>query len=197
MTIKDLVRKNRSYRRFDESVSIPMHTLEEMVEDARYVGSAMNKQPLRYVLVNDRAKNAEVFKALAWAGYIKDWPGPSKGERPSAYVVVCHDGEPGPWSRCDLGIAAQTIMLSASEKGFGGCMLGALDKDILRSALGIGENLAIMMVLALGSPAEKVVVEDIQDDGDFKYWRDDDSVHHVPKRSTTELVTARFTEQGE
>lgn len=196
MTITEVVRKNRSFRRFDESVSIPMNVLEELVENARYTGSAMNKQPLRYVLVNDREANAKVFEALAWAGYLKDWPGPAEGERPSAYVVMCHDGEPGPWSRCDLGIAAQTMLLAAVEKGFGGCMLGAIKKDVLRDVLGIGEELDIMLVLALGSPAEKVVVDEMESGGDYKYWRDGDSVHHVPKRSADELIVSRYTESG-
>lgn len=192
MNFTELAFANRSFRRFDQSVPVGMDTLEELVELSRYTASAMNKQPLRHILVSDPGKCAQVFESLAWAGYLKDWSGPVEGERPTAYVVICHEGEPGPWSKCDLGIVAQTMMLGAVEKGFGGCMLGAIKKDLLGAALNVPENLEILLVLALGRPVETVVVEDLDEGGDFKYWREGDGTHHVPKRVSDELIAAKF-----
>lgn len=192
MNFTELAFSNRSFRRFDQSAPMGMAVLEELVELSRYTASAMNKQPLRHILVSDPGKCAEVFEGLAWAGYLKEWSGPAEGERPTGYVVICHEGEPGPWSKVDLGIVAQTMLLGAVEKGFGGCMLGALKKDVLTKALDVPENLEILMVLAMGRPAETVVVEDLDEGGDFKYWREDDDTHHVPKRTVDELIVAGF-----
>jgi nitroreductase len=85
--LKELILKNRSYRRFDQSVPVPMKLLREMVEAARLSASARNMQPLRYMLFNNAADCGKIFPTLAWAGYLKEWPGPPEGERPSAYII--------------------------------------------------------------------------------------------------------------
>lgn len=186
--LKDLIAKSRSYRRFDESVSIPMETLRELVELARLSPSASNRQPLKFVLVNDREINAQIFPCLAWAGFLKDWGGPAEGERPSAYVVILGDTEISKNPAVDEGIAAQSMMLGAAEKGFGGCMVGSIQRDRLRELLDIPERYEILLVLALGKPAETVVIDTVGEDGDIKYWRDENDVHHVPKRTLDELI---------
>ncbi|MGC9522316.1 MAG: nitroreductase family protein [Anaerolineae bacterium] len=186
--LKDLIAKSRSYRRFDESVSIPMETLRELVELARLSPSASNRQPLKFVLVNDCEINAQIFPCLAWAGFLKDWGGPAEGERPSAYVVILGDTEISKNPAVDEGIAAQSMMLGAAEKGFGGCMVGSIQRDRLRELLDIPERYEILLVLALGKPAETVVIDRVGEDGDIAYWRDQNDVHHVPKRTLDELI---------
>ncbi len=186
--LKDLVAKSRSYRRFQKDVPVPMETLRELVELARLCPSASNRQPLRYMLFNDAEINAKIFPCLRWAGYLQDWPGPAEDERPTAYVVILGDTEIAENPAVDEGIAAQTMMLGAAEKGFGGCMIGSIDRVRLRELLEIPERFKILLVLALGKPAEKVVIDPIGEDGDIKYWRDEQGVHHVPKRSLDELI---------
>ena len=185
---RDLVLRNRTYRRFDESHPISRETLVELVDLARCTASASNLQPLKYILSNDPGANSKIFRRLAWARYLKDWDGPRPGERPSAYIVILVDETIAKDWWCDDGIAAQTILLGAVEKGLGGCMLGALQRDRLRKELDIPENLKIRLVLALGRPAEKVVLEDMGPGGDIRYWRDEAGVHHVPKRGLEELI---------
>lgn len=192
MPFADIVKRNRSYRRFDQSREVPMAVLEELAGLTRHCASGMNQQPLRYALVADRDKNAEVFPALGWAGYLKDWPGPAEGERPAAYVVVMSVGKSGPWTRADVGIAAQTILLGAAELGLGGCMIATVNRDVVARALDLPQDCEIQLVLALGAPAETVVVDDQEPDGDCKYWRDDQGVHHVPKLRTADVVVRRF-----
>jgi len=188
MTIKEIVAKNRSYRRFYENVPIEYETLRELVDLARLSASAGNLQPLRYILSCDPGENALIFSNIAWAMYLKDWPGPSEGERPSAYIIVLEDTQVGHPLHCDHGIAAQSILLGAIEKGLGGCIIGAIKKRELRDALKIPERYEILLVLALGKPREKVVVETVGPDGDIKYWRGSDGTHHVPKRSLDDII---------
>ncbi|RMG84469.1 MAG: nitroreductase [Candidatus Dadabacteria bacterium] len=188
--LRELVLRNRSYRRFDESHRIGRDTLVELADLARHTASAANRQPLRYILSCDPETNAKIFPCLAWAAYLKDWPGPGPGERPTAYIVITVDTRIAKDWWCDDGIAAQTMLLGAVERGLGGCMIGAIQKDRLREALGIPEHLLIRLVLALGKPAETVVIEDLEPGGDIRYWRDEKGVHHVPKRRLEELIVA-------
>jgi nitroreductase len=186
--IEDLIRKNRSYRRFHQDVSVSMETLRDLVNLARLSASGANLQPLKYVISSNPKTNAKIFPHTRWAGYLKDWDGPDEGERPAAYVIILGDKEIRSSFGCDHGIAAQSIMLGASERGLGGCILGALDRTALREALDIPERYEILLALALGEPKETVVLEEIGPDGDFKYYRDENGVHHVPKRSLEELI---------
>jgi len=186
--IRDLVQANRSYRRFQQSHAIDVATLRELVELATLCPSSGNLQPLRYVLSCDPDKNARIFERLAWAGYLTDWPGPTQGERPSAYIVVLGDSQACHTINCDHGIAAQTILLGAVEKGLGGCIIGSIQREPLRKVLDIPDRYKILLVIALGKPAEKIVLEPIDSDGSIKYWRDDRGVHHVPKRSLDQVI---------
>ena len=187
--IRDLVLKNRSYRRFHQNVAIEHETLKELVDLARLSGSGANLQPLKYILSCDAQKNALIFDHLAWAGYLKDWPGPIEGERPSAYIIILGDTEIRKSPYCDHGIAAQSILLGAVEKGLGGCMIGSIQKEKLCQALRIKDSLEILLIIALGKPKETVVIEPTGPDGDIKYWRDSKGVHHVPKRPLDEIIS--------
>jgi nitroreductase len=186
--IRDLILKNRSYRRFYEEVDINLDTLKELVDLARLSASARNAQPLRYILSCDREKNSLIFPHLAWAAFLKTWSGPAEGERPSAYIIILGDTEVSRFWDYDAGIAAQSIMVGATEKGLGGCMIANIDRQGLRKALEIPPRYEILLVLALGKPKEKVVIETIGSDGDTKYWRDSKDVHHVPKRPLDEII---------
>lgn len=193
--IDELILKTRSYRRFDERVSVRIETLRALVNLARLSASAANMQPLKYILSCDPQTNARIFPYLAWAGYLKDWGGPKEGERPTAYIIILGDTEIRKDFGCDHGIAAQSIMLGATERGLGGCMIGAIQRDGLRRELSIPERYEILLVLALGKPNETVVIEDVGPDGDIKYYRDAHDVHHVPKRPLSELILEEYVAQ--
>ena len=188
MDFKDLVEKNRSFRRFDEQFSIDRETLVELVGLARYAASGRNAQPLKYFISNDRNLNEQIFSTLAWAGYLKEWPGPVKGERPSAYIIVLLDRNIADNFLCDDGIAMQNILLGAVEKGLGGCILRAINKLRLATFLNLADHFEIIDVVALGKPIETVVITPVEENGDIKYFRDDNGVHYVPKRSLNDLI---------
>jgi nitroreductase len=186
--IRDLILKNRSYRRFYEEVDIKLETLRELVDLARLSASARNAQPLKYILSCQPQKNSLIFPHLAWAGYLTDWPGPCEGERPSAYIIILGDTEISRFVDYDAGIAAQSILLGAMEKGLGGCMIASIERQGLRQALEIPPRYEILLVLALGKPKETVVIETVGPGGDTKYWRDSKGVHHVPKRALDDII---------
>jgi nitroreductase len=187
MTVRDLMLKNRSYRRFQEDAPVTEAQLRDLVDLTRLAASGGNKQPLRYVVSADPKTNAAIFETLAWAAYLTDWPGPARGERPAAYIVILGDTDVSASFGCDHGIAAQSIMLGAVEQGLGGCMIGSIKREELRAALGIPLRYEILLVLALGKPQETIVIEPVTD-GNIKYWRDGREWHHVPKRSLEEII---------
>jgi nitroreductase len=186
--LKELVLKNRSYRRFDQSKEISKETLLELVDLARNSPSGRNLQTLKYFLSVDKTLNSKIFPTLSWAGYLKDWDGPEEAERPSAYIVMLEDGLVGKNLVHDQGIAAQTILLGATEKGLGGCMIYTIKRKELAEILNLNEHIEVVLVLALGVPVEKVIIEPLPANGDIKYWRDENHVHHVPKRSLKDIV---------
>jgi nitroreductase len=186
--LAEIVRKNRSYRKFYQDVAIKPETLRELVDLGRLSASALNLQPLKYVLSCEPKKNALIFPNLGWAAYLKDWRGPEEGERPSAYIIMLGDTEISRSVGCDHGIAAQSILLGATEKGLGGCMIATVNRPELSKALGIEPRYEILLVIALGKPKEKVVIDKVKPDGDTKYWRDSQGVHHVPKRALDDII---------
>lgn len=185
--IKDLILKNRTYRRFYQEVKIDYSVLEELIDLARLSSSGANLQPLKYIISNDEEKNNIIFSHLKWAGYLTDWDGPEEGEKPSAYIIVLGDTDISTNYFWDHGIACQSILLGACEKGLGGCMFGAVDREGLKNKLGIQPKYELLLVIALGKPKEKVVLEELEN-GDIKYWRDENGVHHVPKRKLKDII---------
>lgn len=187
--IKDLVLKNRSYRRFDESQPIFLDELKEIASLGRYVPSTANSQALKFMLVNTKDGNAAVFNTLSWAGKLSDWEGPKEGERPTAYIILLGDLSLGKNKLIDDGIVAQTMLLGAVEKGYGGCMLASVNRTQLAENLQIDlAKYSIDLVIALGKPIEKVVLEEVTPEHGTSYYRDADEVHHVPKRSLEDLL---------
>jgi len=185
--IQKLIKQNRSCRRFYEDDEIDTTTLKDLVNLARLSASAANLQPLKYILSCSTKKNRQIFSCLAWAAYLKDWSGPKEGERPSAYIIILGDTNITKNFGCDHGIASQSILLGARDKGLAGCMLGAIKRKKLRDVLKIKERFKILLVLALGKPKEEVMIETVDDDN-IKYWRDNNNIHHVPKRKLEDII---------
>lgn len=186
--IKELIKKNRTYRKFYQDIEIERNVLEELVDLARLSSTGANLQALKYIISNEPEKNDVIFRHLKWAGYLKDWNGPEEGEKPSAYIVMLADTSISKNVLWDHGIACQSILLGACEKGLGGCMFGAVDREKLKNDLNIPDRYETLLVIALGKPKEVVVLEELADSGDIKYYRDEDGIHHVPKRKLKDII---------
>ena len=189
--LKDLVYTCRSYRRFDENVRIPVETLRDWVESARCVASSVNSQVLRYTIVSSEEACAQVFNCCAWASGLPQWDGPEPGEQPSAYIVMASDQHATISGKCtawDTGIAAQTILLRATEEGFGGCMIGAFRKSAVADICDLPRSCTPELVIALGKPVEDVRLVGPRENGSLTYYNDESGVHYVPKRPLSEVL---------
>jgi len=191
-SVADLILRTRSIRRFRESEPVSLATLTELVDLARLAPCAGNKQPFKYALSASRKVNAMVFPHLRWAAYLQNWDGPAEGERPAAYVVICRDISISNALNSDQGFAVQNLLLGATERGLGCCVIASFVREKIREVMQIHEALDPIWVIALGVPAETVVVEPLRPEGDIRYWRDAAEVHHVPKRSLENILLSRF-----
>ena len=181
----ELLKKCRSYRRFDASRKIRREELSSLAESVRYTPSAGNLQRLRLLLVTDESECETVFSSLRFAAYLKDWDGPSECERPVAYVIFLSECELDNNLAIDLGISSEALLLAAAERGIGGCIFRSFDKNILAPLLTGGY--IPHEVIALGYPSETVLIEDSLG-GEIKYYRDREDRHIVPKLPMSEII---------
>lgn len=192
MELSQLVEKNRSYRRFDAGHRIDPRLLRDLVALARITPSAANRQPLKFILASSVEWTAKINESLRWAGYLPEWGGPVPAERPTAHIVVLLDTTIATGADIDVGIVSQTMLLGAVERGLGGCMLANVNREALSRTLGLPDHLSIALVIALGKPVERVVLEDLPAGGSIKYYRDAAQGHHVPKRIASELIFKEY-----
>lgn len=192
--IKDLIKKNRSVRGYDNSRDVTIEELREMVDCARLSASSVNMQPLKYILVNTVDGKARVLKQVSFAAKLSTLKLPHRGSEPMAYIVICQDeqiskSETG-FLR-DVGIAAQSITLAATELGLGACMLGYFSPDKLRQALDLSENLKPLLVISFGKSVEDIRIVEIEEGESTDYYRDEAGIHYVPKRKLDDVIITR------
>lgn len=152
----------------------------------------MNAQPLRYMLSCEPQMNDRIFGTLSWAGSLKDWSGPEPGEQPTGYVVILIKDTPHAYAGHDVGIICQTMLLAAADRGLGGCMIATVRREELSQIMGMPEGYTISLVVAIGTPVEHIVLEDIGPEESTTYYRDPDGTHHVPKRKLEDVVLKSF-----
>lgn len=189
--LRDLLLENRSYRSYDASWTVTREELLDMVECTRMVASSVNRQPLKYRLVYEPAEVRTLAPYLQWAKGLPNVTLPPEGHEPPAYIVICHDTDIVPNVQAyykDVGIAAQTILLAAVEMELGGCMIGAFNSGEVTDALSLTDNLVPVLVIAVGKPDEVVIITQANPGASVDYFRDDNNIHYVPKRTMEELI---------
>lgn len=187
MEIMDLMRTNRTYRRFKQT-PVSDGIIGEIMEAARDAASAANKQPLSYVVVKSPDKVAEVFAFTKWAGYLPPEQGqPKKGEEPVLFIGVVENTDINKNCDTDAGLAIANMRLAAWVHGVGSCIIGACDKAKLSEIFGLTENQVLHTVVAFGYPSHTSCIEDIKD-GDVKYYLDENRDYVVPKRKICDVV---------
>ena len=188
--LKDLVVQTRSYRSFDPERPVTREDMLGFIDIARRAASAINRQPLRYRVVSEAGECAKMLANTRYAGALSIKL-PPEGMAPTGYIAIFADSEvakDNTWAQKDLGIAAQTIMLAATEKGFGGCMVGSFNAERLNADLDIPTRYTPLLVLALGTPAEEVRLVEAEDAEHLIYYRDGENVHYVPKLKLEDVL---------
>lgn len=186
--IKDLILKNRSYRKFQNNRKIEYGTLKELVDLARTTPSSKNLQPLRYILVTEENDVDFVFSQLKWAWYLKNWEGPTEMERPPAYIIMCIDTEVNKKALIDVGISSQSILLGATELGLGGCIIRTVNGYRVSRHFDLPSNIEIVQVIALGYPDQNIQLTEISDNESIEYFEDENGTHFVPKRKLDDII---------
>ena len=185
---KELVDKSRSHREFKLGGVIPREKLESWILNASHSPAAMNLQTLKYKIIDSPEGVAELMPITRWASSLSIKL-PPEGHGPSAFIAICHDSSITPMKpifMIDVGIAAQTIMLSAAEDGFGGCIIGSAAAEKISEVLKLDDHLEPVLLLGLGVPQDSVVLTVA--DGSVTYYRNENNVHFVPKRPLDEII---------
>ena len=188
--LKDLILASRSYRSFDSSVQIDEETLFDLIDHARLCPSSINMQMLKFRPVYTATECDTVLKNTKWAAKLQNVTLPPPNHAPTAYIVICADSSviaTADKFQKDVGICAQTIMLAATEKGLGGCMIGSFSAKKLAEDLALPSTVTPQLVLALGKPAEKVEIVDAAPDGTVTYYREN-GIHYVQNRALKDLI---------
>ena len=187
--LNDLLVKCRSFRSFDPDKKIPEELLLKFIDNARISAATRNLQPLKYRFVTKKEERDALLGITRWATSLSIKLPPEDHE-PAAYIVICHDKnivEEKPIFMIDVGIVSQTMLLAAKEIGLGGCLIGSASGEAIKETLALPENIAPKLILALGIPAEKAILED-EEDGRVSYYRDEANTHHVPKRKLKDII---------
>ena len=189
--ISELLKKARTYRRFDRSKLITDADLSGILESVRYTASAGNLQRIRYIIVSS-VKAPECFSHIALGGYLPLDKKPDISVAPTAYIVMLaamdeHDVN----LAIDIGIAAEAIVLSAAERGIGACMIRNFDKEYFGS-LSSDKKLIPALVIALGYPSENVKIQDVSFGNSLKYYKDEFDINIVPKIVLDDLIVEKY-----
>ena len=191
MMMESLVLRNRSYRAFDESCPISREVMTDLVDLARRTASGLNKQPLRYRILTDAADLAKMQANCRMGSALTDRKLPPENGKPTGFILMFTDSadeSPDFLALKDAGIAAQTILLAATEMGFGGCMLGSFDAARLCADFHVPARYVPRLAIALGKPAEQVRLTEAADAAHLCYYRDENNVHYVPKLSLEDIL---------
>ena len=186
-TAIELMRKRRTIRKFTQE-PLPHEALLTCVDCARLSPTSANLQALKFKVVETPELCAEVFTTVLWAGYLRPNGTPQEGERPTAYIVTVQDTSlRAAAPLVDMGAAMLSMILAAEEQGIATTWIGSVDHEKLHDILKLPEHCKVLEVLALGYPAQKAQAVPMQD-GDVRYWLEEDGTLSVPKRSLEEIL---------
>ena len=184
-SLSTLLRKNRSYRGFDKNCVVTQAQLRRIVEVCTKIPSGRNQQALRFKLVT-RETGAEKMQGLyKLGGALPELHLPFPGTEPEAFIIICSSVTPDKWVHMDVGIAAQSMLLKATEMGLGGICIGAFNRDALVGTFAL--PCEPVLVLAIGKPAEKIELVPVHAGEPLKYYREN-GTHYVPKIVADDLI---------
>lgn len=187
MTLMELLKTRRSYRRFRQQ-PVSQEVVKELLLAATYASSAANLQPLSYIVVNSQENVGRVFECTRWAAYLPREQGyPKENERPAMFICVVQNRNISAKCDVDVGLAISNMTLAAWNRGVGSCILGAFDKGKLSEMLKLSETQVLHTVVAFGYPAHESLLTQVKD-GNVRYALNENGDYVVPKRRIEDII---------
>jgi nitroreductase len=154
MMVLEAIVKRKSIRRYQQK-DIPEDVLQEIFEAARLAPSASNRQPWKFVIVQDKELKEEVMKASLLHHRVQPFIAEASAVIAGCATDVSHIMPNGvPSHHVDLSIALEHISLQAAELGLGTCWIGAFNQEKVKDILKIPEKAAIVCLMTLGYPID-------------------------------------------
>jgi nitroreductase len=137
-----VIASRREVRRYADT-ELPADAVERILDAGRLAGSANNRQPWRFLVV----ESAELREQVAEHVYAGD------NVRGAKLVLALSVSGKGP-ILFDAGRAAQNMVLAAWNDGVGSCPNGMPDAEATGRLLGLDDDERLVIVLSFGYPAE-------------------------------------------
>ncbi len=190
MNIHELLTQTRTCRRFaGEPLSAAF--LANLVDCARISPCARNQQVLRFATVCDPHTCEQLNSLVVLGGALKPEQKAREHQHPRGFIVIMGPEKKDEFMMMDLGIAAQSIHLAASEAGIASCMIIVMNRKKVSELLKVPDGLEIYMIIALGKADEQHRIVAPRADGGITYYRDENDVHCVPKRALEDILIIR------
>ena len=186
VSLETLMEKNRSYRGYDKSFVVKREMLERIVAVNTKIASAKNQQVLRFKLVTKETGAEHVVNNMKLGGLLPELHLPFPGTEPEAFIIICSTIVENKFVDIDLGIAAQSMLLKATEMGLNGIMIGAFNKAKVTEAFQLPYE--PLLILAIGKGKETIKLKSIGNEDDKAYYRDDKGIQYVPKLTLESIV---------
>jgi nitroreductase len=126
---------------------VPREVVDDLLEVARWSGSASNRQPWELVVIRDRETLGALAGLEGYAKHLRDAP---------LGIVLVMAGERPTQETYDEGRLAERVMLAAWAHGVGssiGWIVGE-GREAAREILGIPEGRMVRTAISLGYPDE-------------------------------------------
>ena len=183
-SLDSLLKKNRSWRGYDAGREVTEDELKRIVTATTLVASGMNRQRLRYRLVT-KADAAKILPHITLGAALPEEHLPHPGCEPQAFIVVCATEKENKVIDIDLGIAAQSMLLKATEMGLGGIFILNFRAEEIKESLSLPST--PLAVIAIGKPAETIYLKPVHAGDSLDYYRKD-GVHFVPKLGLEDIL---------
>ena len=184
--IDKLLERNRSYRGYRPEVEVTREVLERIVAVNPLLPSACNQQVLRFKLVTKETGAENITQNMKLGGLLPELHLPYPGTEPEAFIIICSTIPENKFVDIDLGIAAQSMLLKATEMGLNGIMIGAFNKAKITEAFNLPSD--PLLILAIGKGKETIKLQPVDAGEKLAYYRDENGVQFVPKIKLEQLV---------
>ena len=186
VALESLMEKNRSYRGYKKDFEVKREMLERIVAVNTRIASAKNQQVLRFKPVTQETGADIIVQNMKLGGLLPELHLPFEGTEPNAFIIICSTIPENKFVDIDLGIAAQSMLLKATEMGLNGIMIGAFNKAKITEAFNLPYE--PLLILAIGKGNETIKLKAIDEGDKLAYYRDGNGVQFVPKIHWEQLI---------